>query len=147
MLPKERLAGEAAVATVVDVSHCRVPADPTKNLPVSPCAWAASRPHRIPNEGCTVDVEGRSLDLFLGWRLSSTNPSTSTLTLAPLLRLSGSQTRQVVHIPWRGWSLTPHRQLEVKVSVHGEVAAEGGILVAGVAGHQLPGRLRPMLRQ
>ena len=129
MLPKERLAGEAAVTTVVDVSHCRVPTDPAEDLSVSPCAWAASRPHRIPNEGCTVDVEGRSLDLLLGWRLSSTNPPTSTLTLAPLLRLSGSQTRQVVHIPWRGRSLTPHRQLEVKVGVHGEVSAEGRVLV------------------
>ena len=135
------------MATVVDMSHCRVPTDPAKNLPVSPCAWAASRPHRIPYEGCTVDVEGRSLlDLLLGWRLtsSSSNPPTSTLTLAPLLlRLSGGQTRQVVHIPWQCGrsSLTPHRQLEVKVGVHGEVAAEGGVLVAGVAGHQLAGRL------
>ena len=147
VLPKEGLAGETAMATIVDVSHCRVPADPTQDLPVAPCARAVSRSHRLPNQSCTVDVEWRSLDLLLCWRFSTSNPSTSTLTLAPLLRLPGGQARQVVHIPWCRRTLTPHWQLEVEVSVHGEVAAEGGILVAGVAGHQLPGRLRPMLRQ
>ena len=134
------------MATVVNMSHSRVPTDPAEDLPVPPCAWAVSRPHRLSNESGTVDVEGWPLDLLLGWRLCTSHPSTSTLTLAPLLRLPGGQSRQVVHIPWCGRTLTPHGQLKVKVSVHGEVPAEGGILVAGVAGHQLPGR-RPMLRQ
>ena len=144
VLPKERLAGEAAVATVVDMSHCRIPADPAQDLPVPPCAWAWA--HRLPNESGTVDVEGWPLDLLLAQRLCTSDPSTATLTLASLLGLPAGQARQVVHIPWCGRTLTPHGQLKVKVSVHGEVPAEGGILVAGVAGHQLPGR-RPMLRQ
>ena len=144
VLPKERLAGETTVATVVNMSHSRVPTDPAEDLAVPPCAWAA--PHRLPNQGSSVDVEGRALDLLLGGRLGlASNTSTATLSLASLLRLASGQTSQVVHIPWRGRTLTPHWQLEVKVCVHGEVAGEGGILVAGVVGHQ--GCLPPMLRQ
>ena len=146
VLPKERLAGETTVATVVNMSHSRVPTDPAEDLAVPPCAWAA--PHRLPNQGSSVDVEGRALDLLLGLRLGlASNTSTATLSLASLLRLASGQTSQVVHIPWRGRTLTPHWQLEVKVCVHGEVAGEGGVLVAGVVGHQLPGSLPPMLRQ
>ena len=133
MLPKECLAGETAVSSVVNVSHCRVSTDPAEDLTVPPGVGRdAPCADGLPDQGGCVDVQGRSWNFFLRRGLCTTTTSTATFPLAALLRLPGSHEPggQVEHVPrCRRALTTPHGQLEVKVGVHREVSAEGRVLV------------------